>query len=564
MDWIIGALAFIIILSLIIVIHEGGHFFFAKKAGILCYEFALGMGPVITQKRKNETMYSLRAIPLGGYVSMAGEEVDADLLKDIKQVKLEIENNVVTRIVTDLDNPKFLDLPTYELKKYDLIGTKEAKEDELYIEVISNNNDDEDPRKEELNQERFVVSRDAIIYYKKNQEVQIAPYDRSFTNKKLGARFMTVFAGPMMNFILAWVIFIVMGLIGGYANEDATIINDVTNGTPAYTAGLRNGDEIIKIGDYQKADGSSLTKWSDISAALDYVASGDASSYNGTLEVTYIRKGETKTVVVYPNTLIYSIELVFQTNTDDASKANLPYVGSYSDEATNKKTKAYLAGLRDGDLITKIEEIHGNKSTDVTTKYDVLKYFADYERKNVKGKDVRIVVLRDGKEESFEIESYSGELLSSQGVAKTKVQLGISPGYKFSFVKLLYMPFVQTKNAALLVFDTLKLLFTDKTVNIDDLSGPIGIFSIIKQSVSQGLISVLNWAAIISVNVGLMNLLPLPALDGGRLAFLIYEAITKKRPNPKVENIIHGIGFLLLMGLFIFVAFNDVIRLFFR
>lgn len=563
MDWIIGALAFIIVLSLIIVIHEGGHFFFAKKAGILCYEFALGMGPVITQKRKNETMYSIRAIPLGGYVSMAGEEVDADLLKDIKEVKLEIENGVVNRIVTDLENPKFSDLPTYELKKYDLIGTKEAKEDELYVEVILASSD-EDPRKLELNEERLVVSRSATIYYKKNQEVQIAPYDRSFTNKKLGARFMTVFAGPMMNFILAWVIFIVMGLIGGYANEDATIINDVTSGTPAYIAGLRDGDEIIKIGNYQKEDGSSLTKWSDISAALDYVAEGKETSYNGTLEVTYIRKGETKTVTVYPNTLIYAIELVFQTNVDDVAKANLPYVGSYSDEATNKKTKAYVAGLRDGDLITKIEELHGDKSTIVNIKYDVLSFFAEYERKNVKGKDIKITVLRDGKEESFEIESYSPELLSSQGVAKTKVQLGISPGYKFSFVKLLYMPFVQTKNAALLVFDTLKLLFTDKTVNIDDLSGPIGIFSIIKQSVSQGLLSVLNWAAIISVNVGLMNLLPLPALDGGRLAFLIYEAITKKRPNPKVENIIHGIGFLLLMGLFIFVAFNDVIRLFFR
>lgn len=563
MDWIIGLLAFIIVLSLIIVIHEGGHFFFAKKAGILCYEFALGMGPVITQKRKNETTYSLRAIPLGGYVSMAGEEVDADLLKDVKEVKLEFEGKTVTRIIVDIENPKFQDLPVYKLLKYDLIGTKEAKSDELYVNVILANTD-EDPRKELLNEEQFTVSRDAMIYYKKNEELQIAPFDRSFTNKKLGARFMTVFAGPLMNFILAWVIFIVIGLIGGYANEDATIINDVTKDTPAYIAGLRDGDEIIKIGSYTKSDGTNLNKWNDISSALDYIANGKAETYNGSVEVTYIRDGETKTAVVYPNTIIYSIEMVFQTNIDDLTKANLPYVGSYSDESTNKKTKAYLAGLRNGDLITKIEEIDSKKVTEISTKYDLLKWFAAYERKNIKGEDVRITVLRDGEEKTFDIESYSTDLLESQNVAKTKVQLGISPGYKFNFVKLLYMPILETKDAALLVFDTLKLLFTDKTVNIDDLSGPIGIFSIIKQSVSQGLLSVLNWAAIISVNVGLMNLLPLPALDGGRLAFLIYEAITKKRPNPKVENIIHGIGFLLLMALFVFVAFNDVIRLFFR
>lgn len=563
MDWIIGLLAFIIILSLIIVIHEGGHFFFAKKAGILCYEFALGMGPVITQKRKNETTYSLRAIPLGGYVSMAGEEIDADLLKDVKEVKLEFEGQIVTRIIVDVKNPKFQDLQTYKLLKYDLIGTKEAKPDELYIKVILDA-EDEDPRKQELNEEQFVVSRDAMIYYKKNEELQIAPYDRSFTNKKLGARFMTVFAGPLMNFVLAWVIFIVIGLIGGYANEDATIINDVTKDTPAYIAGLRDGDEIIKIGTYEKNDGTNLTKWNDVSSALDYIANGKASSYDGTVEVTYIRDNKTYTTKVFPNTLIYSIELVFQTNTGDETKANLPYVGSYSDNATNKKTKAYLAGLRDGDLITKIEEIETKNQTEISTKYDVLKWFANYERKNIKGEDVRITVLRGEETKTFDIESYSSDLLESQNVAKTKVQLGISPGYKFNFLKLLYMPLVQTKDAALLVFDTLKLLFTDKTVNIDDLSGPIGIFSIIKQSVSQGLLSVLNWAAIISVNVGLMNLLPLPALDGGRLAFLIYEAITKKRPNPKVENIIHGIGFALLMALFVFVAFNDVIRLFFR
>lgn len=563
MDWIIGLLAFIIILSLIIVIHEGGHFFFAKKAGILCYEFALGMGPVITQKRKNETTYSLRAIPLGGYVSMAGEEIDADLLKDVKEVKLEFEGQIVTRIIVDVKNPKFQDLQTYKLLKYDLIGTKEAKPDELYIKVILDA-EDEDPRKQELNEEQFVVSRDAMIYYKKNEELQIAPYDRSFTNKKLGARFMTVFAGPLMNFVLAWVIFIVIGLIGGYANEDATIINDVTKDTPAYIAGLRDGDEIIKIGTYEKNDGTNLTKWNDVSSALDYIANGKASSYDGTVEVTYIRNNKTYTTKVFPNTLIYSIELVFQTNTADETKANLPYVGSYSDNATNKKTKAYLAGLRDGDLITKIEEIETKNQTEISTKYDVLKWFANYERKNIKGEDVRITVLRGEETKTFDIESYSSDLLESQNVAKTKVQLGISPGYKFNFLKLLYMPLVQTKDAALLVFDTLRLLFTDKTVNIDDLSGPIGIFSIIKQSVSQGLLSVLNWAAIISVNVGLMNLLPLPALDGGRLAFLIYEAITKKRPNPKVENIIHGIGFALLMALFVFVAFNDVIRLFFR
>ena len=118
-DWIIGILAFVIVLSIIIIIHEGGHFFFAKKAGILCYEFSLGMGPVIYQKRKGETQYSIRAIPLGGYVSMAGEEVEADLLKGIDTVKLELTDNVVTKIITNVKSDKYKDLEEYKLVSYD-------------------------------------------------------------------------------------------------------------------------------------------------------------------------------------------------------------------------------------------------------------------------------------------------------------------------------------------------------------------------------------------------------------------------------------------------------------
>ena len=69
---ILGILVFVLVLGVAVLIHEGGHFFFAKKAGILCHEFSIGMGPCLFQKKKGETVYSFRAIPIGGYVSMAG------------------------------------------------------------------------------------------------------------------------------------------------------------------------------------------------------------------------------------------------------------------------------------------------------------------------------------------------------------------------------------------------------------------------------------------------------------------------------------------------------------
>ena len=165
------------------------------------------------------------------------------------------------------------------------------------------------------------------------------------------------------------------------------------------------------------------------------------------------------------------------------------------------------------------------------------------------------------------------QALFDNEIQPAKVQMEITAEYQRSFVKNLYMPFVETGKSALLVFKTLGLLFTDKSVGISDLSGPIGILdatvSMIdirdangKLMIGEIILSLLSWIAMLSVNIGLLNILPLPALDGGRIAFIIYEAITRKKPNSKVENIIHSIGFILLMALFVFVAFNDVLRLF--
>ena len=556
-DWIIGILAFVIVLSIIVIIHEGGHFFFAKKAGILCYEFSLGMGPVIYQKRKGETQYSVRAIPLGGYVSMAGEEVEADLLKGHDTVKLVLTDNIVTKIITNVKSDKYKDLEEVKVISYDLIGTKEAREDELFIEVEYQN--EEDPRLSEII--KYVVARDAILCLNDKQELQIAPHDRTFVNKNIWQRFITVFAGPMMNFVLAWFIFVLMGLIGGYADTSATNLDVVTEGTPAYLAGLQEGDEIVKIGSYS----GSVVEWADVSEAMAYYASGEATDFDGSIVVTYKRDGAEYTTVTYPQTVIYSMEMVFKTyNKENHALANLPIVGTYNDEQTNTKTIAYKSGLRDGDVIKSIKILETNEVINILTRNDVLKFFSSYSRPNVSGADIEVTVIRENNELTYEVETYSKDLLASQGVTTTKVQLGISPEYKFSFVKLLYQPFVQTGDAAMLVFDTLKLLVTDKTVNLNDLSGPIGILSLIKSAAAQGLLTLLNWTAIISVNVGLMNLLPIPALDGGRLIFIIYEAITKKKPSPKFENTVHNIGFILLMALFVYVAFNDVIRLIFK
>ena len=568
MEYVIGIIAFILILGLIILIHEGGHFLMAKRANILCHEFALGMGPIIFKIKKKETLYAIRCIPIGGFVSMAGEEVEADLLKDVKRVKLEFnEENRVKTIIFNLDNPTYADLPIYRVVAYDLIGTKEAKPDELFIKVIRTDNVDEESENEAPIEEAvtYLVDRQAMVNYSKKAEIQIAPYNRNFSTKTVGQRFLTVFAGPLMNFILALLLFFIIGVFQGYPNPNSSKVDKVKDAKAPIYQIIDEGDEIIWIKEATAtADVSRFDKWTDISNVMGDFAKGNLESGLVTIKYLDATDNQEKEVTIMPVTSVYSIELMFKTysykdNVAEAkANATLPIVGSYS--KNNDKTKSYKAGLREGDLITSLQ-IKDQEVEPVKTRADVLKFFTADALEDAK----KIIITYTRGEETgktVEIENYSKGMLASQDIPQTKVQIGVNPKYEFNFGKLMYMPWVETGTSVVSIFKTLGLLFTDSSVNVDDFSGPVGIFSLITSTASSGALALLGLTAFLSVNIGFVNLLPLPALDGGRLAFIVFEGITKKKPSPKVENIIHTIGFLLLMGLFVFISFNDLLRCF--
>ncbi len=545
MIYIIGFIAFILVLSIIVIIHEMGHFLLARRAKILCYEFSVGMGPLIWKKKKGETVYAIRCIPIGGFVSMAGEEIEQDFLENIKKVKLEFdENNRIKTIICDINDEKYKDLEVYDLCKYDLSGTLEALDDELYL----------CGKNENVEETKYIVNRDAILYFDKKQEMQIAPLNRNFVSKTVGQRFLTVFAGPFMNFVLALVIYFVLGIIQGYPNTSSTRLTEVYEGSPVYGI-LSEGDEILKINDYE------VKEWNDIPSTLSKYASGSDTSFDGKIILTYKDKdGNIKvTDYIYPIIAIYSIELNLDTKL--SIEEGKVIVGTYS--SNNTATKSFKAGLGKGDIITNIAFKDGSNSKVINTYNDILSYFN--QESLDEAQDLVISFTRGEQQKQVTIESYSRQLLESQSITPTKIQLGISPNYEFDIVKLLYMPWVETGSSCISIFKTLGLLFTDSSVNIDDFSGPVGIFSLVKSSiegknVGQAILTLLSLMAFLSVNIGFVNLLPLPALDGGRLAFIVFEGITRKKPSPKVENIIHTIGFLLLMALFVFISFSDILR----
>lgn len=526
--WVIlGILVFAIVMTILVTVHEGGHFLMAKKAGILCHEFAIGMGPVIYQKKKGETVYSIRAFPIGGFVSMAGEEVEDNVLKDVKQVRLVFDkNNKIEKIIVNLENKKYKDLPVYDIVNYDLIGTKEGLEDELYITVL-----------EDGEEVKYIVNRDALVNFEKTLEIQIAPYDRNFVNKPWINRFASVFAGPFMNIVLAVVIFFIIGLVSGYAKTEDTVVGEVN--------AVENSNNTIEVDDrLTHINGIKLTDWQSISDALAKV------DLDKTPQITVGIEGKDD-IVINPSAFVYSIEMAFIV--DGTSS---PIVGHYS--ASNEQTKAYKAGLRDGDIITKLET-EKLILADGVTKQSIINFFNSEELKE--GQTIKVTYDRgEQKGLTTEIEVYSEKLLDTQGIPATKLQLGIVCANGFNLGKLLYMPFVQTGESFTMIFKTLGALFSDSSVGVDDLSGPVGIFNLLKNATKEGILTILSWTAILSVNIGFMNLIPLPALDGGRIAFMLYEGITRKKPNAKVENTIHAIGLILLMGLMIFVSFNDVLR----
>lgn len=535
MDFIIGLLAFVFVLGIIIAVHEGGHFYFARKANVLCREYAFGMGPILLKKKKGETLYSLRAFPIGGFCAIAGEELEDDLLKGRERIKLDIKDNIIKGFYIDEDD--IFDYPEYRVISYDIYD--EDQTGNLFMEVEKND--------EYI---KFSVDPQAIIYTGKH-EIQIAPYNRTIGSKSKRARAMVMFGGPLMNFLLALLVFLIAGLIQGFPSNSSRVAElSEENKTPAYVAGLRNDDIITKL-----ESGSlemDVETWEDISLFMgQYASTGEKNA----IKVTYLRNNEERLANVEPQIIFYNIG-VFGKFTAEGIK--ILDIAETNDNMSNNSE------LKINDIIVGIEDANYENLDKMYEK--VANYQGNNEDESLN--KLQFKVKRNNELLTVNVKPYNKKIMDTQTTTSgepieiVKVMMGISPHYEFNILKSLDYSLKRTGGSFTAVFDTLNLLFTDDSVTIAALSGPIGIFDMTKTLATQGFATLLNWMGLLSVNVGLLNLLPIPALDGGRLLFLGYEAITRKKPNPKVETVLISVTMILLFALMIFVTFNDVIRLF--
>ena len=350
MGFLIDLILFILILGSIVFVHEFGHFMMAKLTGVYVYEFAIGMGPKLWSKKGKETEYTLRAIPIGGFCMMAGEDLEDD---DLKKV----------------------------------------------------------------------------------------PKNKRLQSKKPWQRFLIMFFGAGNNFIFAILLLFAIGLIWGGSSMEP-VVTSVLKNSAAANSGIEAGDRILEI------NGHSISTTDDISL---YLAVADL---------------------------------------EEASDIKV--------EKENDSVKTYSVQPK-------------KKKVDGQTTYQY-------------------------------------------GIGmQQEVQHGFLAAIQFTYKKIISI----FKQMAV----TVGYLFTGG-ISISQLSGPVGIFSIVGDQSSAGIMNIIYLVAFLSINVGFINLLPIPAFDGGHILFIIIEKIKGSPVNPETENKIHTIGLFLLMLLMVVITFNDILRLF--
>ena len=351
----------------------------------------------------------------------------------------------------------------------------------------------------------------------------------SFNAASVGGRISVVAAGPVFNFVLAFVLAVI---IVGFVGYDPAEVVEVESGSPVAEAGLEKGDVITEYNGYHV----DLAKDLYVYMYLNDLKEGD------TVTMTVKRDGETRTITYTPDV---SVRYLLGFNRSDASSMTV--------ESLIDGMPLQEAGLQAGDTIT---AINGTEIADGEA------YDAYLEEHPLSNEPVEITYDRDGLDYTATItprEYRTPQLGFSYNLGYTKTS-GLQV-LKYGALEIKYM--VRT------TLLSLKELVTGQ-LGFQNLSGPVGVVDAIgttyEQSKSEGALmlwmNMLNMAVLLSANLGVMNLLPLPALDGGRLVFLVIEAIRRKPVNREIEGRIHLAGLMLLMALMVVVMYNDILKIF--
>ena len=441
--------SFVVVIGILILIHELGHFIVARWTGVGVERFSIGFGPVLLRWRGKETEYCLSAIPMGGYVKMLGEE-----------------------------------------------SPLEGGTDMAY-----------DPKK-------------------------------AFALKPLWARFLIVFAGPGMNFVLAAVIVAFVLATVGRAVW-APVTGRVIDNSPAATAGLKTGDVITKV------NGKPVVYWEDVDRAV-------AASDGRPLELTIRRGDASQTITVTPQRTTVQ-DPIFRESKSlwdvGAGPQTVPQISS-----VGVGSPAQSAGLQPGDVVISVA---GNR---VFAADDIVQAIRARPRQTFP-----MEIEREGRRLTLNVTPNAEEEKSPTGettrVGKIQAAIGSKAERYAAYnpVVALWYGLTWTQEMTVVTAKGFWKLVVG-AIDRSNIGGPIQIASMAGQQAKEGLDRLAMFTAIISVNLAVLNLLPVPMLDGGHLFFFVIEAVLGRPLSLRKREAAQQLGFVLLVLLMGYALYNDIVR----
>jgi regulator of sigma E protease len=435
-------LAFLFVLGVLIFVHELGHFLMARRIGVRVLTFSLGFGPKLINIKRGGTEYCISAIPLGGYVKMAGE------------------------------NPE---------------DSRTGAPDE-------------------------------------------------FLSKGKWQRFQVLVMGPVMNLLLAIVVMALVYYQGAQLpqfEQQPVVIGAFAQDSVAAKAGLKPGDRIVSV------DGDPVATWDKFSMAI-------VPKANRNVTIGYVRDGRAGEVIVVPTA---------QTKYEMGDIGVHPKIHPEMDEIVPGQP-ADQAGLRKGDVILAVDN-------EVPVSYDRLIELL----RSSPGKTLTLQVKRGDAVQTINLTpQHLGTTVMVNGVEQPIATIGaqirpwethtVNPGIVEAFKLSLQKNWEWTR----LIVETLGGLFTRET-SVKQLMGPVAIADLSGAAAQAGWISLFTLMAMISLNLGLLNLMPIPVLDGGHIFILALEGLARRDFSMRVKEKMLLAGFVLLLMLMVTVIYNDLMRI---
>lgn len=557
---LMSILPFLIVLGLLVFFHELGHFLAAKACGIYVDRFSLGMPPRIWGFKYGETDYCVGALPIGGYVKMAGQE---DSPMDDEQREKEYghvppdrwfnKKPIWQRVIVIAAGP-FMNLVLAVLL-YGIAGSIGENVPESKVDTrIGSVEPDSPAAKAPLF--RIATSPDAVDTSAKPDDVGWQTGDRILS---IGGRTTTAFEDVALNAMLSsgnmqpvvieraddqgratqYLSLIkpetlpgATQLRFGVSPFSTAVVDTVSDGLPAQQQGLQKGDVITKL-DGKTVDALSFRQ------RVTKLTAGEA------LTIQVERDGKLLDFELKPQIIGRFEDLAFTTPVaDKTTPDDAPLVIAGLNDTLREKTK-----LRSGDIVVDIDGRPANAGL-----------MRELERTSA-GKTVTATVKSPPRFHGL----FGKEEIRNVSLDLTPVGVvGVVFGEKLVFRKVslaqaLPESLTRCRKALDVTFRSIGLLVTGN-VSPKELGGPIQIYRVTTMAAQEGLTRVTQIAAFISINLAVFNILPLPVLDGGLLVFLTLEGIRRKPLDIRVLERIQQVGIAFILFLFLFVTYNDIAR----